>query len=787
MSRHRLVKNLDLENELDAFDGGEDYDDDDVGQDISEEDKESLRQGTIQVREVLGDTMNITEAQIHEALWHYYYDIDKTVGYLLNILESKAKKEQKKAASKKKTTDRMAMVGVHHGSFLFANFFKDTPWLNIPLERCSVLIPPSHPKVGLLGGSSGGAPKVSKLQALAAARKKKAQEQRTPGQKPGAGLGLEEPMKELHIAKEQHKSEPAKNALESSPGSKQQSRSLPLRKRKDSNPHEKALKAPPIEHEHEEQEPNIQVPSTPVDQAEPSAFANTMFSSIDRPHSSTANLFTLPYVATISTTATNPFAGPSPDDVVFAAQSKASKKGGKGPPKTNGEKKADQIANGVDALKLEDTPRATSKNLEVLKEYEKLQKKNEANFVVIGHVDAGKSTMMGRLLYDLNIVDQRTLDRYRKDAEKLGKSSFALAWVLDQGTEERSRGVTIDIAMNKFSTSKTKFTILDAPGHKDFVPNMIAGASQADFAVLVIDASTGSFESGLQGQTKEHALLARSMGIQRIIIAVNKLDMVDWSQNRFDEISQQISAFLISANFQTKNITFIPCSGLQGDNIVRKSTETRLTTWYTGGTLIEELENSEPISRALTKPLRLTIGDVFRGGVQNPLSVSGRVEAGSLQIGDILLAQPSGEKCYIKGIDVDEEPADWAVAGQNVILHLVDIDPAHLRVGDVLCTPSSPIQNVRQFTAKVLAFGFLTPMKVDVHRGRLHVPGNVKELVGLLDKGSGMVSGKKKPRIIKPGQVARVVVELESAVPLETGARVVLRDEGETIASGILE
>lgn len=164
---------------------------------------------------------------------------------------------------------------------------------------------------------------------------------------------------------------------------------------------------------------------------------------------------------------------------------------------------------------------------------------------------------MGRLLYDLKVVDQRTIDKHRKEAESIGKSSFALAWVLDQGTDERSQGVTIDIGMNKFETDKTAFTILDAPGHRDFIPNMIAGASQADFAVLVIDASTGSFESGLKGQTKEHALLVRSMGVQRIIVTVNKLDTVSWCKPRFDEIQQQVSAFLTAAGFQAKNLAFL--------------------------------------------------------------------------------------------------------------------------------------------------------------------------------------------------------------------------------------
>jgi elongation factor 1 alpha-like protein len=394
---------------------------------------------------------------------------------------------------------------------------------------------------------------------------------------------------------------------------------------------------------------------------------------------------------------------------------------------------------------------------------------------------------MGRLLYDLKVVNQRTIDRYRSEAEKMGKSSFAFAWVLDQGTEERTRGVTIDIATNKFSTVKTNFTILDAPGHRDFIPNMIAGASQADFAVLVIDASTGSFESGLKGQTKEHALLVRSMGVQRIIIAVNKLDTVSWSEDRFTEISQQVSAFLTAAGFLSKNISFIPCSGLHGDNIVRKSTEPALTAWYNGPTIVEELDKSEPTTRALTKPLRLTIGDIFRGGVQNPLSISGRVESGSLQIGDALLAQPAGQKCFIKSLEIDGELADWAVAGQNVTLHLSDIDPVHLKIGDVLCSPVNPIQNVKSFTAKVLAFEFLTPMQVDVHRGRLHAPGRIREIVAVLDKGSGAIVGKKKPRIVKPGAIVRVIVELDSAVPLEAPGRVVLRAGGETVGAGLLE
>jgi len=482
---------------------------------------------------------------------------------------------------------------------------------------------------------------------------------------------------------------------------------------------------------------------------------------------------------------------------------KGSKSKSKVKPST-GDTSVKEATEAVAKTSINSSSNVKSRNLDVVAEYGNSKTKNAANFVVIGelsnlslsrkqalrsegHVDAGKSTLMGRLLYDLGVVDQRTIDRYRKEAETIGKSSFALAWVLDQDTEERNRGVTIDIAMNKFETDKTKFTILDAPGHRDFIPNMIAGASQADFAVLVIDASTGNFESGLKGQTKEHALLVRSMGVQRLIVTINKLDTVSWSRDRFEEIEQQISAFLSGAGFQPKNVSFVPCSGLTGANIVSRATDPN-ASWYNGPIFIELLESSEPIARALEKPLRLTVGDIFRGGVQNPLSISGRIDAGSVQVGDKVLAIPSGEAAYIKALDVDNEPADWAVAGQNVTLHLSDIDARHLKAGDVICPPSAPVKSVKSFTVKILAFEHMTPMYVEVHRGRLHAAGRVKELVAVLDKGSGAVI-KKKPRLVKPGDVARVVVEVdvEGGVPLEVPARVVLRAGGETVAAGLLE
>lgn len=402
-----------------------------------------------------------------------------------------------------------------------------------------------------------------------------------------------------------------------------------------------------------------------------------------------------------------------------------------------------------------------------------------------GHVDHGKSTLMGRLLYDLKVIDQRSIDKLRKEAETIGKSSFALAWVMDETSEERSRGVTVDIATNYFETENSRFTILDAPGHKDFIPNMISGSSQADFPVLVIDASTNSFEAGLKGQTKEHILIARSMGMQHIIVAVNKMDTVAWSKGRFDEITKKMKAFLTEASFVEKRITFIPLAGLTGENVV-KEISNPAAEWYTGETLLEALERIELPQRQLEKPLRLSVADVFRGDMRSPLSISGRIDAGTLQVGDVILALPANQTATIKSIEVQDVPVDWAVAGQIPTLHLTDIDPVHLRQGDIVCSPKAPVKLVKAFTSKLLAFEHVLPMPVEVFRSTLNSPGSIRLLSAKLNKFTGEVV-KKKPRIVKPGEVARVVVQLERELPIEEGMRVVVRERGRTIGAGLME
>lgn len=226
-----------------------------------------------------------------------------------------------------------------------------------------------------------------------------------------------------------------------------------------------------------------------------------------------------------------------------------------------------------------------------LAEYQKAceERKPLINLVVIGHVDAGKSTLMGRLLFDSGLVTKKVMHRYEQDSKKTGKSSFMYAWILDETEEERTRGITMDIAQSRFETKNRSVTLLDAPGHKDFIPNMITGAAQADVAVLVVDATEGEFEAGFEagGQTKEHTMLVRSFGVSQLAVVVNKLDTCNWSQERYNDIVQKLGAFLKQAGFKETDVTFVPCSGFNGQNLSKPADEPALTAWYKGPCLVE--------------------------------------------------------------------------------------------------------------------------------------------------------------------------------------------------------
>lgn len=380
--------------------------------------------------------------------------------------------------------------------------------------------------------------------------------------------------------------------------------------------------------------------------------------------------------------------------------------------------------------------------------------------------------------------------RYKKQATEMGKASFALAWVMDTGSEERQRGVTVDIAQHHFKSGDVDFTILDAPGHRDFVPNMIGGASMADMGVLVVDAN--QLESGMKGQTREHILLAHAVGLQKIVVAVNKLDSTSqpWDQSIFKAVSAEVRKVLMETGFSKDNISVVPCSGLSGENVVKAPSESSEAGWVKKNhpTLIQQLEQSVAESTSVEvvlKPLRLQIADVFRGGIQNPVSISGLVRSGNVQVGESIIIQPSGEKATVKGIELAGVSKEWAAAGDIAALHLADIEPQHLRSGDIVCGSSKPVSVAKNIIAKVQAIDALLPQGVDVHVGRLHVPGQINQLFSIINAKDDVL--KKKPRIVKAGQRAVVRIALDDGAPLEVGDRVVVRAEGSTVAAGVVE
>lgn len=313
----------------------------------------------------------------------------------------------------------------------------------------------------------------------------------------------------------------------------------------------------------------------------------------------------------------------------------------------------------------------------------------------------------------------------------------------------------------------------------------------ADLAVLVVDAN--QLESGMKGQTREHVLLAKAVGLRRIVVAVNKLDSTApdaWSQEAFETVRSEVLKFLAESGFAGEDVVVVPCSGLSGENVAKAPNASGSAAWVaeTHPTLLGALEHAVPLGvsdSALQLPLRMQIADVFRGGVTNPLSVSGRMTAGNAQVGDAVLAQPSGEIATVKAIEVSGEPRDYAVAGQICTLHLADIDPVHLCAGDVVCSTARPTSVLKSLTVKIEVLEILLPQSVDVHLGRLHTAGNVSQLVALVDGDGQML--KKKPRMVKPGQRAIMKVTVEKGVPVEDGERVVLRAQGGTVGFGIVE
>ncbi|XP_010789990.1 HBS1-like protein isoform X1 [Notothenia coriiceps] len=453
-----------------------------------------------------------------------------------------------------------------------------------------------------------------------------------------------------------------------------------------------------------------------------------------------------------------------------------------------------------DELSTVPTPGRSGKARQTINIKEELEKRQGGkpllNLVVIGHVDAGKSTLMGHLLYLLGNVNKRTMHKYEQESKKAGKASFAYAWVLDETGEERDRGVTMDVGMTKFETDSKVVTLMDAPGHKDFIPNMITGAAQADVAVLVVDASRGEFEAGFEagGQTREHALLVRSLGVTQLAVAVNKMDQVNWQQQRFQDITSKLGHFLKQAGFKDSDVYYIPSSGLSGENLTTRSSVPELTSWYSGPSLMQQIDAFKAPLRSVEKPFRLCVSDVFKDQGSG-FCVTGKIEAGYIQTGERILAMPPNETCTVKGITLHDEPLDWAAAGDHVSLTVTGMDIIKINVGYVFCDPKEPVRVCTRFRARILLFNIEVPITkgfpVLLHYQTVSEPATIRKLISVLHKSSGDVI-KKKPKCLSKGMNAIVEIQTQRPVALELYkdykelGRFMLRYVGSTIAAGVV-
>ncbi len=422
--------------------------------------------------------------------------------------------------------------------------------------------------------------------------------------------------------------------------------------------------------------------------------------------------------------------------------------------------------------------------------------KPHLNLVIIGHVDHGKSTSTGHLLYLGGAIDERTVKAYEEEAKTLGKSTFKFAWVLDRLKEERERGLTIDVAYLKFETPKYFFTVIDAPGHRDFIKNMVTGASQADAAILVISAKRGEFEAGIGpgGQTREHAFLAFTLGINQIVVDVNKMDdpSVNWNQERYEEIKNELGRILRMVGFKVDRTAFVPTSGWLGDNLIKKSDN---MPWYKGPTLFEAIDGLEVPKKSLDKPLRMPIQDVYTITGVGTVPV-GRVETGVLKEGDTLVFMPSGSKGEVKSIETHHVRIQQAEPGDNIGFNVRGLAKADIRRGDVAGLPSNPPSIAKEFLGQIIVIYHPTAIAAGytpvIHAHTAQVACSLVEIVKKIDPRTGQTV-EEKPSFIKTGDSALVRFRPLHPMALEAYAnfpelgRFALRDMGTTIAAGIVK
>jgi len=422
-------------------------------------------------------------------------------------------------------------------------------------------------------------------------------------------------------------------------------------------------------------------------------------------------------------------------------------------------------------------------------------KKPHLNLVVIGHVDHGKSTLTGHLLLKLGAIDEKTRKEVEEAAKKAGKEAEKYAWFLDRLKEERERGVTIALSFMRFETPKYYWTIIDAPGHRDFVKNMITGASQADAALLVVSARKGEFEAGMsaEGQTREHIILAKTMGIDQVVVAVSKMDATEppWSEARYKEVVAVLSKFMKGLGYKVDAISFIPVSGWTGDNLIEKSQN---MPWYKGPTLVEALDSVKEPAKPVDKPLRIPIQEVYSISGVGTVPV-GRVETGRLKVGDKIVFMPPGKVGEVRSIEMHHERLDEALPGDNIGFNVRGVSKEDIRRGDVAGHVTNPPTVVDEFVARIFIVWHPTAIAVGytpvIHAHTASVAARIVEIIGRLDPRTGQIA-EKNPQFLKVGDSAIVrfkpikpmVIEKFSEFP-QLG-RFAMRDMGKTVGIGVV-
>ena len=423
------------------------------------------------------------------------------------------------------------------------------------------------------------------------------------------------------------------------------------------------------------------------------------------------------------------------------------------------------------------------------------KEKPHINLIIIGHVDHGKSTSIGHLFYDAGAIDEKYAKDMEAEAKTMGKESFKYAWLLDRLKEERERGITIDLAFYKLETAKHFFTVIDSPGHRDFVKNMVTGASQADGAILLISAKKGEFEAGTNpgGQTREHAFLAKTLGVNQIVVAVNKMDdpTVAWGEQRYQEVKDGITRLLQMVGYDASKVSFVPTSGWSGDNLVKRSVN---MPWYKGPTLIEALDSFVMPSKPTDKPLRIPVQEVYtiRGVGTTPV---GKVETGTLKVNDDIIFMPSGEKGKVNSIETHYMRLDQAGPGDNIGFNVKGIVREKIKRGEVASHVNTPCKVAKAFKGRIFIIHHPTAVGpgytpvLHIHTAQVAV--KFEAIEAKLDPRTGQVV-EQNPTYLRTGEAAIVKftplqpIAIESFKDFPQLGRFALRDMGTTIGAGIV-